>query len=295
MGYRLIHKIAGKESGPGQFSEALRGIALDAGDHLYAVGDKCVHVFDAAGQFQRNWSTALPGQCIAVSTNGDVFVGQEQQVEIFNADGKLLDTWKDAERLGLVTAIGFAGDDVIIADAAARCLRRFDRKSAFRNDIGLLPGRRGFLIPNGTLDFAIDAAGVIHAANPGKHRIERYNLVGEKLGQIGRFGGQDPAGFGGCCNPTNVTVTPDGTIVVSEKAAPRAKSYSADGELRAIISDDAFDLNCKNMDIAVDSRGRVYVVDTVRLHICVFEPRDVTADNDQRPRDTATATGGDAP
>jgi len=39
-----------------------------------------------------------------------------------------------------------------------------------------------------------------------------------------------------------------------------------------VIAADVFDANCKNMSIAVDARGRVYVADTVKLAILVFEP-----------------------
>jgi len=40
-----------------------------------------------------------------------------------------------------------------------------------------------------------------------------------------------------------------------------------------VIAAEVFDPNCKNMSIAVGSRGRVYVADTVKLTIFVFEPR----------------------
>ncbi len=130
---------------------------------------------------------------------------------------------------------------------------------------------KGFLIPNGIVDFGVDAEGIIHAANPGKHRVERYTPDGELLGHIGRFDGLDPAGFSGCCNPTNVAVAGRDRLYVTEKAGPRAKVYDFGGTLLSVIATDVFDPNCKNMDIAVDSRGRVYVADTVKLAVLVFE------------------------
>ncbi len=90
------------------------------------------------------------------------------------------------------------------------------------------------------------------------------------MGHFGRFDGRDPQGFPGCCNPTNVTVTDQGWVYVTEKAPPRAKVYDAAGELLAVVAADVFDLNCKNMDLAVDSKGRVYIAETVQLHIQVF-------------------------
>jgi len=113
--------------------------------------------------------------------------------------------------------------------------------------------------------------GIIHATNPGKHRIERYTPDDRLLGHIGRFNGIDPAGFSGCCNPTNVTVAGRDRLYVTEKAEPRAKVYDFQGNLKAVIATDVFDPKCKNMGIAVDRRGRVWVADTVRLEIIAFE------------------------
>jgi hypothetical protein len=39
-----------------------------------------------------------------------------------------------------------------------------------------------------------------------------------------------------------------------------------------VVADTAFDPGCRNMDVAVGAQGRVYVADTVRLEICVFDP-----------------------
>lgn len=64
-------------------------------------------------------------------------------------------------------------------------------------------------------------------------------------------------------------------IFTTEKAGPRVKAYDFSGKLLAVIATDVFDANCKNMNIAVDARGRVYVIDTVKLTIHVFERMNV--------------------
>ncbi len=266
MRYRQVGTIT---SG---FKETLRGLALDRQGQIYAAGDSAVKVFDAAGEQRLQWETAKPGFSVAVSGDGAVWVGEAGQIEIFDAAGDLRNTWRDAELLGRVTAIGFLEDSVLVGDAADRCMRRFDLVGGFRNNIGKNTRRKGFLIPNGIVDFSLDDEGVIHVTNPGKHRVERYTADDELLGHIGRFGGLDPAGFSGCCNPTNVEVVGRDRVYCTEKADPRAKVYDFDGNLLAVIATDIFDPNCKNMDIAVDSRGRVHVVDTVKRAIFVFEP-----------------------
>jgi sugar lactone lactonase YvrE len=271
MQYKQVQIVCGKGGGLDRFARTLRSLTVDALNHLYAVGDSELKVFNADGKLRRRWPTSKPAFSVAVSVDGSVYAGQEGQVEIFDDEGRLANTWKDAERLGRVTAIGFVDDSVLVGDAEDRTIRRFDTSGKFLHNIGKNNRMQGFLIPNGIVDFSVDAGGIIHAANPGKHRVERYTLEDHFLGHIGRFDGLDPSGFSGCCNPTNVTVTGHDRIYVTEKAGPRAKVYDFQGKLMSVIATDVFHPNCKNMDIAVDRRGRVYVADTVNLDILAFE------------------------
>lgn len=256
----------------GAFATTLRGLAVDREGGLYAAGDGEIKTFDAAGRAQRRWRTASAPWSVAVDDDGLVYAGEEGQIEIFDPGGRLRATWRHSKRLARVTAIGFAGDDVLAGEAASRAILRFDGDGTFINDIGTDNRMKGFLIPNGVVQFGVDQDGVIHATNPGKHRVERYTPAGELLGHFGRFDGNDPAGFGGCCNPTNVAVA-GRHIYVSEKADPRAKVYDLEGRLLAVIATDVFDANCKNMAIVADARGRVYVADPIRREVLAFEPQ----------------------
>ena len=273
MEYRQIHVMGGKGKAPGQFATSLTSLAVDAHGQIFAAGDSEIKVFHPEGRLLRRWSTSRDALSVAVSDGGAVYSGQTGQVEIFNPTGKLVRIWSDEKLLRRVTAIGFVKDGVLIGDAADRAIRHFDPNGKFRNNIGKNNPVNGFLIPNGVVDFAVESHGVIHAANPGKHRVERYLPGGDLLGHIGRFHGTDPAGFGGCCNPTNVAVRD--RVYVTEKAGPRAKVYDFNGNLQAVIASAPFDPNCKNMSVAVDGRGLVYVADTVKLAVFVFEPVNV--------------------
>ena len=204
--YRLVLTVASRPGDPALFRGSLRGITVDAHDHLYAAGDSEVKVFGPDGALQRGWATAGPAHVAAVAPDGRVFVGGSRQIEIFDRSGRRLDAWRDPQRLGRVSAIGFANGTVLAGDSHGRAIRRYDAGGRFLNDIGRDNRTGGFVIPNGVLDFAVDAGGIIHAANPGKHRIERYTVEGTLLGHVGRFGGPDPAGFSGCCNSRSPTV-----------------------------------------------------------------------------------------
>lgn len=271
-----VRVIGGKGSRPDQFQKALRGIGVGPADRVYAVGDREVKVFDHNGGLDRRWSTAMVGRCLAVDAEGNVYVGQTGQVERFDGAGKATVALRDADRLGRITALAIGRDQFLVADASNRCIRRYDGSGKWLNDIGGRNNTRGFLIPNGRLDFCVDPEGMIRAVNPAKHRVERYTADGQLRDHFGRFGNR-PEDFPGCCNPVNLALTPRGELVVIEKAAPRLKVYDAGGRLLAVTDAESLDPNCKNMDLAVDSRGRIYVADTVRMQIAVFQRDDVAA------------------
>lgn len=275
--YRLLRTIRAQGHGPAQFAHALRGIAFGGDQTLYAVGDKKVVVFDPRGEPLRTWATDKPGHAIAVDPNGSVYVGQDGQVEISDNHGRQRRTWRDPQHMGLITAIAFSGDSILLADAKARRIHVYDREKNFQRDIGHENRMRGFVIPNRHLDLAVDAQGVLHAPSSGQHRVVRFKLDGERLGHVGRFGGPDPSGFSGCCNPTNLALFDDGRFAVTVKAPPEVKIFTSEGALLGRIKAAAFDANCKNMDIAIDKQERIYVVDTERLHVLVFVPVSETA------------------
>jgi len=254
------------------YQTALRGVTVDGSGAVYLVGDKRVDVYDArSGALTRSWATPAEGLCVAVDDEGRVHVGGAGRIDVFDADGQSVRAWRDADRLGRVSDIAFYGDDVLAADTVSRSIRRFDAAGRWRNDIGTAGRLRGFFIPNGHLDFAVDQAGVVHACNPAKHRVERYALDGELLGHWGRWGNRSDADFSGCCNPTNLALWGSSHVVVSEKAPPRVKLYDRSGALAGVIPASRFDPTCKNMDLAVDRAGRVLVVDTARKRAVVFE------------------------
>lgn len=276
MSYRLTRRLAGKGGADQDFHHELRAVLGGGEGHWLLAGDEEVKVLDSEGELVRRWATARPGWSLALDGDGGIWVGEPGQIEIFTPDGHLVDTWRDSELFRLITALVVTADDVFVADAGSRWIHRFDRDRRLINHIGDRHRKGGFHIPSGVLDFDRDEDGTLVVANQGMHRVERYTADGTGRGHFGRFGHQDPADFPGCCNPTNLTMGPDGTIVVSEKAPPRVKVYDRDGNLLEVIAEDEpFDPACKNMDLAVGSGGAIGVADTVALCVSIFEPAAV--------------------
>lgn len=272
MEYRRTGQLGGSQTAGG-FRTAARAVACDAAGSWYLAGDEEIRVFGAAGDLVRRWPTSRPAWSLAIDPEGRIWAGEPEQIEVFSPEGRLEASWPDAEWFGLITALAVTASEVFAADARTRWIHRFGRDRTLRNHIGDRHRKGGFHIPNGVLDFALDVDGTLVVANPGMHRVERYRPDGSKLGYFGRFGQHDPAGFPGCCNPTNVALAPGREVVVSEKAGPRVKVYDPEGRLLSVVAaGEDFDPGCKNMDLAVDRDGRIGVVDPVERLLALYEP-----------------------
>ncbi len=126
------------------------------------------------------------------------------------------------------------------------------------------------MLPNRSLDFDVDSKGIIAATDSGRHRVSSWNLAGAPVGHFGKFGLIGTEDFVGCCNPVNLSFTPDGKIVTAEKVIARVKIYDSAGNLLGLIGPEHFDPKCTHLHLAVDSKGRILVADPVRLEIKVF-------------------------
>ena len=257
-----------------------RGLTVDGKDNLYVAGADGVRVFDPNGSLLRSWRTSGAARSVALGPDGSVYVALLTKIEKYDADGNLLTSWDaagpDAEGEPYVTAIAVADENVFVADAGGRCIRRFDTTGDFISEIGKRgPEDKdvGLVVPSPFLDCAVDQEGVLYVNNPGRLRVDRYDMNGKLLGSLGRAG-MKPELFCGCCNPTNIAPMSDGRVATSEKGIPRVKVYDAQGKMLAYIRSEAFAKNAAGMDLAVDTKGRIYVVDPMTCKIHIFALRE---------------------
>jgi hypothetical protein len=82
-------------------------------------------------------------------------------------------------------------------------------------------------------------------------------------------------GFCGCCNPSHLALTPDGKFITSEKGLPRVKVYDRAGRFECVVAGpDRFARDTVGLDVAVDSTGRILVLDPAAGAVRVFEKRE---------------------
>jgi len=269
--YALVATIGGHALSA--FRESLLDVGADHSGQVVALGDGHVRVFTAGGENLRQWRAFDGAECLAVGPDGRVYVGGAGRVDVFDGAGQRAGgfSFGDAGKPASVSAVAVHGADILVADASARLIRRFD---ASGRQLGLI-GDRGktktFMLPNGKLDVDIDAAGVVRATDSGRHQVTAWALDGTPIGRFGKFGMRDPADFVGCCNPINVATTPDGKVVTSEKMVARVKVFEPDGRLLAVIGTEHFDPMCTQIPLAVDPTGRILAADPVRRLIRAFD------------------------
>jgi len=257
---------------PGEFRRSLLGLALGPRDAVYSIGDDEVRVFEARGSVARAWKAPANASCLGVATDGRVAIGSPGRVDLYDDKGTRLGGFAAGTRdkAAEVTAIRLVGGSILVADAAARIIRRYDARGTEQGVIGTGNKTGGFMLPNKSLDFDVDAAGVVHATDSGRHQVTSWTLDGKMVASFGRFGMAKPEDFVGCCNPVNVAIAPDGAIVTAEKVIARVKVFGKDRGLLAVIGPEHFDPMCRHIHVAVDSTGRIVAADPERRTIAVF-------------------------
>ena len=279
--YRKSGSLGGSNAAQ-QFRRVLADIAVGSGDRIYALGDDEIRIFEPGGSRVAVWKVVPNAGCLAVGSDGYVCIGAPGRVEIYDSAGSHTGGFAAGDSAGRpagITAVKFFKDEILAADADARLIRRCDRKGKQLGLIGTKAKAGHFILPNGWLDFDVDARGVIRATDTGRHQVAAWALDGTPLGSFGKFGMSNPEDFVGCCNPVNVAVTHDGKIVTGEKMVARVKVFEPDGRLLAVIGPENFDAKCIHLHLAVDSKGRILVADPVRREVSLFSLVTKAADN----------------
>lgn len=256
----------------GAFRRSLAGIAIGPADRIHVLGDDELKVFDAKGSLIRQWRVDKDAACVAIGPEEKVFVGAGERIDVYAAGGSHLSRIRLAGpgQPVNVTAVKIFRTDLLVADAAGRIIRLYDISGKPLGTIGDKNKTGNFILPNRSLDIAVDAAGIVYATDSGRHQVTSWRIDGTPVRKFGKFGMRDPEDFVGCCNPVNLALTHDGKVVTAEKMVARVKVYEPGGSLLAVIGPEHFDQTCIHIHLAVDAAGRIHAADPVRRVVKVF-------------------------
>ena len=256
--------------------EEIHGLATDSSGKIYVSGKNGVEIFDASGKAENKFKIDGIAQSITVGEKGEILLGMQDHIEIWNHKGKILSKWASFGPDAVITSIAVKGKDVFVADAGQKVVYRCDLTGNLINKIGLkdpATGVPGFIIPSPYFDLGISADGNLWVVNPGRHSFEKYSFDGTLLTSWAKAS-MAMEGFCGCCNPSNFAFLNDSLFVTSEKAIERIKIYNTNGTFLAIVATpDQFVAGTKGLDLAVDKKNRILVLDPAKMMIRIFEPK----------------------
>lgn len=233
-----------------------------------------------------------PARCAAAAPDGTLYLGVGDHVEVFSAAGRRLKVWDPPAKRSWISGLAISEQAVFVADSGHRVVWKCGLEGAIGGRIGERDQKRevpGFVLPSPYLDVEWAPDGLLRVNNPGRHRVEFYTPEGHLELAWGRPGMAIDC-FSGCCNPINLALLPDGTVVTCEKGLPRVKLHSPHGELLGVVAGvETFPENAKtgagegfgdgvraSLDAVTDPENRVYILDTVTRLIHVMEPLSTT-------------------
>ena len=248
-------------------------LAVDLKNNIYVGGDSLL-IYSENGGLMKTIYLENDITSLAISTTGEIFIGAFDHVEVLNADGSKKARWVVKNDRVLITSIAISDSSVFVADAGNKIVYHYNLNGDFLNEIGRkdsLQGIPGFVIPSAYFDVAMGRDGEIWAVNSGRHQLEAYDPTGRLLYSWTKTS-MNLDGFSGCCNPSHIAILPDGSFVTSEKGLVRVKIHRPSGEFDCVVAaSDQFDKGTTGLDLAVDSQGKIIILDPKRRMIRVFQ------------------------
>jgi hypothetical protein len=280
VGYEQVGVISGLNPEP-------RRIAVGPADTLYVATKNGVEMLNSQGLKLAEIVTISPARCVAVAVDGTIYAGLRDHIEVFNAKGQRRAAWESPTRKTWFTGLSVGGNDVFAADSANRVVLRYDRSGKLIGRLGEKSQERnipGLIVPSPYLDVKLGADGLLRVNNPGRHCVEVFTLAGDLEFSWGKPSAAIE-GFCGCCNPIGLALLPDGSCITCEKGLPRVKVYSADRNFDCVVAgpevfrdnsraglvSEVSDGTLGGLDAAVDSQGRIYVLDLVAANVRVMK------------------------
>jgi hypothetical protein len=254
----------------------LNGIAIGPDNYIYVTADRSYYIIDQDGTFFNTVNCGQEAFCLSVDQNKNVYLGMVDHVQIFDNKGVHKANWQSQGEKALFTSIKVTSENVYVADAGNQIVLQYDLEGKVTRKIGKKDESKdipGFIIPSPYFDLDVDPDGFLWVANPGRQSLENYTAEGDLRSSWGTAGMLINE-FCGCCNPSHIAILEDGSFVTSEKGIARVKISNRIGQLVSVVAGaDKFAEGTVDLDLAVDSNNRIYILDPTRKMIRIFEKK----------------------
>lgn len=250
------------------------GITFGPDDRLFVTGTNKVLIYDSTLVKIKDFEIGKEAWCIAYHEKGLLFLGIGGDVEVWDTAGTFIRKWEGKTENSLITSIAVSDSSVFIADAGNKLVFHYSLNGNLIREIGAkdsINGIPGFIIPSPYFDLLLGRQGELWVVNPGLHEFEQFDNAGN-IASSWQRASMDIEGFCGCCNPSHIAMLSDGSFVTSEKGIVRVKVHEPTGDFRCVVAGpDSFDEETKDLDLAVDSKDRIFVMDPYRGKIRIFK------------------------
>ncbi len=254
--------------------DEIKAIAIDKQDRVYVSGKEKIAIYSADNKFLKSYEVSSQARSIHVGAEGKIYLGIDSYVEVLDKNGVLLKKWSPVNIKSVITSIAESKKYVYVADAGNKVVYQYSHEGELIKEIGKkdsLKGIPSFVIPSPYFDLLLGRENELWVVNPGRHSFQTFSDEGELISSWERTSMQ-LEGFSGCCNPSHIAMLSNGSFVTSEKGIERIKIHKPSGNFETVVAgSDKFDEGTKGLDLAVDSKDRVFVLDPKRNQIRIFE------------------------
>jgi hypothetical protein len=218
--------------------------------------------------------------------DGMVYVGGHGYLAMFDENGnekKRIDLDKVLDYKAITAGLYVTDKYVFAAYGSGNSMRAVEEFHRFNRD---LTGSKKIIERQygccAHIDMEVVGDKLLIAENS-RHRMNVFDLEGNKLGTWGKRDRTNIEGFTACCNPCNTDIAGDGSIFTVESGVGRVKRFTPDGKylgLVGYIDTTKFDRGSKlaaqscyiPSEVSADGK-RVYVMDVRQHFIRVLEQK----------------------
>lgn len=284
----FITEWGGSGSRDGKFDEP-KGIAIDSSDNVFVVdhNNHRVQKFDSAGVHIDSFGTSGPAGeqlhspiGITIDSTDHIYVSDinSDEVKKFNPAGSYVHKWGGSGNADgqFDSPQGLSvdnSDNIYVADQNNHRFQKFNSSGVFQDKGGGTQGSADGELDSPTGLVINNASDKVFVADTNNNRIQEFDLSGTFVSKWGE-GGTGDNEFNNPRGIEYVTRENGAALYVAEQGNNRLKRIDPHGVISHLTEAAAGDSISNPEDVASDSTGYLYVVDTGKNRILKYDGDD---------------------